>query len=652
MLRQIKLIFGAALVLLCVVSCGKEETQERVSQKDTQTTNVISGSAVNAISSETIKTKKYLPVSCQEKDEKYEKQLQSGDYTWEKPLVVQNPYGNSPLTAYILLKTSKLCKVRVTVKGKDKDTDLTGTLEKTKEHRIPVVGLYPDYKNEVEISCLDEKDKVTESQVISIKTEKLPDALKDALKVEKQSKKSAYGLTVISGQTTKYPFAYDQKGEIRWYITMTTGSYGVFPLSDQRLIFQTNEALTPTEEKPHTTQMYEMDYLGRAYRLYYVKNGIHHEVIEKEPGGNLFLLSSSIDGHTEDVVQEMDRQTGEIIQSLDMREIFDETYEDMVDWVHLNTVSYNKEDDTVLLSPRNIHSAVKVGWKDKKIKWILTNPDMFKGTKQEKMVLKPQGDITWHFQQHSVYEIPYDLDGNPDTRHIMLYDNHWQTKRKVDFFDGKEQSFVSVYVVDEKKMTVRQDKLFPGVRSIITSNCAYDKQQNRMFSFGGYLHPLINGQKGMIYEFDYSSGELLNQYSTKYYFYRGYGIGINWNDLAQPLEIGDGYVKGTLQAPVESKESEVPGEKMDEKKAGFTLIESVLYMKTSDHAISKVSFVGQSHHYLMDYTSAGKGMKSKRNQKYSIAIPLSGLQPDTYRIAVYYDGKWCDTGKEIMRNQE
>lgn len=268
------------------------------------------------------------------------------------------------------------------------------------------------------------------------------------------------------------------------------------------------------------------------------------------------------------------------------------------------------------------------------------------------MVLEPQGDITWHFQQHSVYEIPYDLDGDPDTRHIMLYDNHWQTKRKVDFFDGKEQSFVSVYVVDEKKMTVRQDKLFPGVRSIITSNCAYDKKQDRMFSFGGYLHPLIDGQKGMIYEFDYSSGELLNQYSTKYYFYRGYGIGINWNDLAQPLETGDGYVKGTLQAPVESKESEVPKEKIDEKKAGFTLMESVLYMKTSDHAISKIRFVGQTHYYLMDYTSAGKGMKSKRNQKYAIAVPLSGLQPDTYEIVVYYDGKWCDTGKEIVRNQE
>ena len=64
-------------------------------------------------------------------------------------------------------------------------------------------------------------------------------------------------------------------------------------------------------------------------------------------------------------------------------------------------------------------------------------------------------------------------------------------------------------------MTVRQDKLFKSVKSIITSNCEYDKNKNRMFSFGGYLHPLIGGQKGMVYEYDYKTGAVLNQYSAK-----------------------------------------------------------------------------------------------------------------------------------------
>lgn len=651
-----KWIYNFGLLALCIAIVGltacdtKEEKKPPVTQQDTQTINVISGSAVDAVASADMDRKEYLPVISQKRDEEIEEKLKSGDNTWDKPLVVLNPYGNSPLTAYVLFTTKESCAVHVTVKGKTKVTDISGEVKKEKYHRVPVVGLYAGKKNKVVISCVDDAGKKIRSQTISIQTEALPEKLRDAVKVEKTSGTSAYGLTMISGQTTKYPFAYDVNGEIRWYISMTTGSYGVFPLSNKRLIYQTDEALTPTEEKPHTTQMYEMDYLGRAYQLYYVKNGIHHEVIEKTPGGNLLVLTSSIEGHTEDVVAELDRQTGEIVKSLDMREIFDDTYQNKVDWVHLNTVSYQEEDNSILLSPRNLHSAVKVDWQTNEIKWILTNPEMFKGTEQEDKVLEPVGDFIWHFQQHSVYEIPSDLDGNPDTRHIMLYDNHWQTKRKVDFFDGKEQSYVTVYTVNEKENTVRQEKLFPGVRSIITSNCTYDADSNHIFSFGGYLHPFVEEQKGMIYEFDYSSREVENQYSTKYYFYRGYEMEIDWNDLAEPLVLGENYVKGTLQAPIETKEADVPSERVGEDVVSFSLTESVLYMKTSDHAITKIRFVGQKGSYVMDYSSAGKGMKSKSNQNYAIAIPLSGLAEDNYVLVVNYEGKWYDTGKHIERH--
>lgn len=645
-----KVILG---VILCLVltACGEVKEDARVSQNETQTTGHIRGSALDAVTSDEIKMEKYLPVLCQEKEEEYEKILTSGKYTWKNPYIIRDPYGNSPLTAYILFQTQKPCKIMVRVKGKKAENDISGNVETSKMHRVPVVGLYPGMKNKVKITCIY-KNGEKKTKNITIETQKLPDDLNDAVRVEERSGKSAYGLTILSGQTTPYPFAYDQNGDIRWYITMTTGSYGVFPLANKRFIYQTNEAQTPTEEKPHTTKMYEMDYLGRAYQVYYVKNGIHHEVIEKTPGGNLFILSSSIDGHTEDVVQELDRMTGEVVKSLDLREIFDNTYVNKVDWAHLNTVSYQKKDNSILISPRNLHSAVKVDWKTKEIRWILTNPKMFEDTEQKDKVLKPIGDITWHFQQHSVYEIPYDLDGNPETIHVMLYDNHWQTKRKVPFFDKKKQSYVSVYAIDEKKMTVRQEKLFPGVRSVITSNCAYEKKMNRIFSFGGYLHPFIHGQKGMIYEFDYLTGEIKNQYSTKYYFYRGYEMQINWEDLAKPLNIGEDYVKGTLQAPVRSQEREIPTQKVDEKQVDFYLRETVLYMKTSDHAIDKVRFVGKSYCYVMDYSSAGKGMKSKKNQTYAIAIPLTEMKKDTYQIVVKRGGQWYDTQKHFEINKE
>lgn len=647
-------IVGAVFMSATLTACDTKTTENKgetiveqvVSQADTQTTDVLSALSMPKISSDNIDSPNNVIDTSYQKDAEIEKVLTSGKYTWKNPKVMLNPYGNSPLTAYILFQTDKACKIKMTVVGKSESTTISATFSKGKNHRIPVVGLYPDKENEIVLSSLDEKGKVMEEKSVKIQTEPLPKQVKGAVRLEKKGETSAYAMTIISGQKTVYPFAYDEAGDIRWYITMTTGSYGIFPLADKRLIFQTDEAETPTEEKPHTTSMYEMDYLGRVYQQYYVKNGIHHEVIEKEPGGNLFVLSSSIAGHTEDVVMEIDRKTGKIVKELDMKEIFDKTYRNKVDWAHLNTVSYKKEDHSILLSPRNLHSAVKVDWKKKKIKWILTNPEMFKGTKQADKVLKPEGNIKWHFQQHSVYEIPYDLDGNPDTIHVMLYDNHWQTKRKVDFWDGDTHSYVSVYTINEKKMTVRQDKLFSSVKSIITSNCAYQKSKNRMFSFGGYLYPFVNGQKGMIYEYDYKTGNVINQYSTKNYYYRGYEMAFDWKDLSGKMPKKPDTIHGTLQAPKEKKES-VAVKKAEKKKVdvSFALYEAILYMTANDHMVSKVEFVGKKKCYQMDYSSAGKGMKEKRNQRYAIAIPLCSLEKDSYNIYVYYDGKWIDVEK-------
>ena len=651
-----KIIYCTGIILLgssmalSLFACGKKDdetaVEQAVSQEETQNTEVLGEHSGPKVVSDTIKTKKSTLDASYKKDKEIEKMLESGKTSWENPAVLLNPYGNSPLSAYILFETKDACKVTMTVAGKTKETDITAEFEKTKKHRIPVVGLYPDAKNKVHLSCVDKNGK-KKTRIVTIQTKPLPKTLKDAVKVEKKETTSAYALTILSGQTTKYPFAYDEAGDIRWYITMTTGSYGVFPLADKRLIYQTDEAETPTEEKPHTTSMYEMDYLGRIYRQYYVKNGIHHEVIEKEPGGNLFVLSSSIAGHTEDVVLEIDRKTGETVKELDMKEIFDKTYRNKVDWAHLNTVSYKEDDHSVLLSPRNLHSAVKVDWDTKKIKWILANPEMFEGTEQEDLVLKPQGDIKWHFQQHSVYEIPYDLDGDPDTIHVMLYDNHWQTKRKVDFWDDDPNSYVSVYTINEKKMTVRQDKLFKSVKSIITSNCAYDKDQNRMFSFGGYLYPLIQGQKGMIYEYDYKTGAVRNQYSAKKYFYRGYEMNFNWKDLSMAMPEKSETILGTLQAPKEKKESAAQKAVKKKVNVSFEIYQSMLYMTANDHTVTKLEFSGKEKCYQMDYSSAGKGMKEKKNQRYAIAIPLSGMEKDTYHIYLYYEGKWIDTEQSV-----
>ena len=333
-------------------------------------------------------------------DQQIQKELGNQEYTFEKPLIISNPFGNSPLTAVILFQTEESYAVRVTVQGDSDETDVSGEIASETLHRVPVVGLYPDRENKVTIELLDDKGNSVKQTTVTIKTDPLPSSMDQIVKVEESMKPSAYGLIEVSGFGTPYPFAFDTKGYVRWYLSETYASYGYFPLTNGHFIVMESDIMIQTYEKPHAQELYEMDFLGRVYQIYIMENGAHHEVIEKTPGGNLLVLTNSIDEHVEDMVQEIDRDTGEIVKSLDMREIFGDTYVDMMDWAHLNTVSYNEKDDSVLISVRNVHSAIKVNWATNELVWILGNPEFWKGTAYEDKVLQPEGDIIWNYQQH------------------------------------------------------------------------------------------------------------------------------------------------------------------------------------------------------------------------------------------------------------
>ena len=64
-------------------------------------------------------------------------------------------------------------------------------------------------ENTVVLELLDKSGKVTDSQEITITTDELPDKLDDAVKPVKTSGESAFELTMVYGQRTTFPFAYD-----------------------------------------------------------------------------------------------------------------------------------------------------------------------------------------------------------------------------------------------------------------------------------------------------------------------------------------------------------------------------------------------------------------------------------------------------------
>ena len=584
-------------------------------------------------------------------DAQVEAELANGNYSFDEPLVILNPYKISPLTGLILFNTEEETAVRVTVKGKTEAADITGEVEASTSHRIPLIGLYPSTENTVIVELLDHSGNVTDTKELKVQTSGLPEALNDIVKPVKTSGTSAFGLIMVYGQQCHYPFAYDCNGDVRWFFEKETANYGMYNLSNGRLIFQDTGAYTPSQQKPQSTNLYEIDYLGRASRMYYLPNGSHHEVIEKEPGGNLLALTSSLKGQYEEEIVEIDRETGEIVNELELADLFGTVFANKSDWAHINTVSYQADQDTILISARNLHSVIKINWTTHEIVWILCSPKFYEGTEFEQYVLTPEDTFTWHFQQHSAYQLTADLDGNPDTVEVSLFDNHYTASRKVDYFDDLEESHVMVYSIDESAKTVKQIKKLNVIYSKITSNTIYDEESNHIFGMCGWVVYPEDERRGMTYEFDYDTGEILNQYSIKNKFYRATEMNINWSDLASAMSMDENYIKGSLKPTVETTAKVTAPKETLESGVSFKMIGSVLYVDTLDHHISQIIFKGADHTYVYDSTNIRLHTKDYLAHQGNIPVPLGNLEPDTYEVYCVYQNEYYNTGHSFTKTK-
>lgn len=569
-------------------------------------------------------------------------ELRNGQYTFDDPMVIQDAFQNSPLTALALFTTEEAQAVRVLVKGKTAAADITYTTPAQTEHRVPLIGLYPDAENTVELALLDGEGKETATGTLAVRTSGLPEKMKGMVEPVRMSGESAYGLTMVYGQNCKWPFAYDCNGDIRWFLDQETDFYGLYNLSEGRFIFQAPNSYTYSVGKLQSVRLYEMDYLGRTYKVYYLPYGSHHEVIEKTPGGNLLCLTSSMEAHYEDVIVELDRETGRTVNSLKLSDLFvNSTRLKMLDWAHINTVSWLPEDDTILISPRNVHSVMKIGWTDHKLKWILCDPSFWAGTPWEKYVLKPEEENTpWHYQQHTAYRILEDLDNNPETVEISLYDNHSQTFRKISTFTDTGVSAAMVYAVNEKAKTVRVIKKLDVIYSYICSDTVYDAESGHIFAMSANVEPdAFNGFQGMTYEFDYGTEEILNQFAIRETFYRATEMVPDVTPICEPIAPSDRTIVGTLMGLKKAGKVQLEPIGLLGDEVKLTRTGSTLFMEALNHYLSQVIFAGKEHTYFFDATGILFESLSYHDSIINAPVSLQDLEPDEYRVLGMYEDK-------------
>ncbi len=601
-----------------------------------------------------ITEEKMYSLTSQARDWFLELQLRSDKYTFNNMLAVVNPFGHAPLTAMVLFTTIMDYKVRATVVGDTKDTDFTYVYPACKRHRIPIIGMYADRKNHIRIELLDEEDTVCDTRNFEIETGKLPSELQDAITVKKVNPDALYSNILIAGGINIHTCVFDKQGQIRYYLKIRPKGYGIFPLSKGRFLFMEKDMSAPTFTNPHSVQMYDMDYLGRVGTTFLVKNGAHHTVEEKTPGGNILAAGNSLIEHSEDMVIEIDRTTGQIVDSICVQDVFDDTYVNMKDWAHINSANYNRQIDSMLVSMRNLHSVADFDWTKKEIRWILCDPRFWEGTEMEKYVLKPVGDVPYFYQQHAAFEVKFKTGMKPNKRYIMLFDNHWHKRRKVPFFDEDDQSYICFYEIDEKEMTVRLFKRIATPKSKIRSNAVYDMESNRLYIMGGFLVPEIDGNLGVIQEVDFETEKILSEYYVKPGFFRAHPFEPDPESLCQPLARENDYVLGELKRPERMKEEDSKEINFEEAvtknvpEIRFRRQEDIFYVEEVDHMVEKVYFVGkETGVWKVDYDDTYQTMDVFRTADYRICMWLDHLPADTYQLFIKVNGVLMSTKKRF-----
>lgn len=388
-----------------------------------------------------------LTLSLRSEQQELEEGFTSEGYTLDNPNVIVDPYNNSPLTALVIFETEREEKVKITIEGEDDLTTYTHEFDKEKVHYIPVYGLYAGKENTVIIECGNEKKE------LKIKTEELPDNFILPTSVKKEETKLTNDLYFFTPSSGGYTCAYDTNGDVRWYLT-NAATWKIDRLENGHLLVSTERLVNSPY---YLTGLYEMDMLGKIYVEYSLPGGYHHDYYEM-PNGNLLVASDDFNsgkGTVEDYIVELDRETGKIVKTIDLKDILnmeDGKSENWVeyDWFHNNSVWYDEKTNSITLSGRHQDAVINIDYDTEKLNWIIGDPTNWSEAYQ-KYFFKPVGDdFEWQWSQHAAMITP---EG-----YVFIFDNGNNKSKNEDEYVDAEDSYSRgvMYKIDTEKMTIEQ----------------------------------------------------------------------------------------------------------------------------------------------------------------------------------------------------
>lgn len=379
--------------------------------------------------------------------EGYNDDLNAKGYTIDNPKVVIDPYKASPLTAMVMFETKESTEVKVSIQGKDDKTGLSYTFPNSKEHYLAIYGLYAGYDNIVTIEYGDVKKNII------IETDSLPDDFVLPTSVNGIREELDNDFYFFTPSAKGYSAAYDINGDVRWYLT----NYALWDntrLKNGRMLVSTERLMYSPY---YMTGLYEIDMFGKIYKEYSLAGGYHHDYYEL-PNGNLLVASDDFgndDGTVEDVIVEVDKTTGAIVKTFDLKKILnmeDGKSENWTsyDWFHNNSVWYDEKTNSITLSGRHQDTVINIDYNSGKLNWIIGDKTEW-SSEYQKYFFTPVGpDFEWQWSQHAAMITP---EG-----YVFIFDNGNNKSKIKDSYVDAENSYSRgvMYKIDTEKMTIEQ----------------------------------------------------------------------------------------------------------------------------------------------------------------------------------------------------
>lgn len=442
---------------------------------------------------------------------KYRKILKEKAYSFANPYLKVNPYKSSPLTALMIFHTKKAVKVSYQVKGKTAKTTISNKIKGYQtNHQIPIVGLYANTDNKVVVTITDQTGKQTKKEFV-IKTGNLPKWITSskvkAINSNKNKMQLGNNELTVLVRTTKQTFAVDADGQVRWYY-LPWNEHTFKQLKNGHILLLTK--INKSETKYNL--LVETDYLGRVYRQFSFDKSlggsyagtkgvsiVHHDIAEL-PNGNWLLTVSDGSKYVEDTLAELNPKTGKIVKVIDFKKIFPASlYKKskikaadsstaglgLLDWLHINSVFYDRQSKSILVSARNQDMIWSINYRTGKLNWIFSSKRKSSWPKaMQKYVLNPTDQTQYTGGQHALTLLS--TDGNK--QRILLFDNNIAVTNGDKKTSGKYSQAVE-YEIDNSKKSIKQiwsygQQLGKQNFSLIIGNAQRLANGNTLIDFG------------------------------------------------------------------------------------------------------------------------------------------------------------------------